>query len=191
MKGTIISLKKDRNFGFISYENSNSVYFHINSFPRGTRIEDLRVGDIIDFNIKVGSNMKPAAVNCKKVSSLFDYFLENATIAPSRAEGYDEFCDNVKTYAFLLKEAKVTTSMIRKIYSQILVAEEVIDLKMLRPQFAYTAGRNENDTLEEFMELLDNIVKNMDTNADVDELNNFKKFMEAIVAYRKYFGDRN
>jgi CRISPR/Cas system CSM-associated protein Csm2 small subunit len=38
------------------------------------------------------------------------------------------------------------------------------------------------------MDLLDYLVKKMDINNE-QHLDNFKQFMEAIVAYRKYVGD--
>lgn len=79
--------------------------------------------------------------------------------------------------------------MIRKLYARIIAADNVMALKLLRPQFAYTSGRNEgNPILREFMEILDAIVKSMDIEGDKEELNNFKQFMEAIVAYRKFVG---
>ena len=38
------------------------------------------------------------------------------------------------------------------------------------------------------MDLLDFLVKSMEIDND-EHLNNFKQFMETIVAYRKYVGD--
>lgn len=194
MRGKIEGIVADKGFGFIDDGSPNNVFFHISSFIDETRIEDLNIGDIIEFEMAIGKDGRPAAINCEKIGNPNDYLkkylIENALTAPSCAEGYDEFCDNVKEYALILKDAKVTTSMIRKIYSQILVAKDVMELKMLRPQFAYTAGRNEkNNTLKEFMEMLDIIVKNMKAEGNSEEIKNFKQFMEAIVAYRKYVGD--
>lgn len=189
MKGKIIDIRKDRGFGFVDDGSSNGLFFHINSFSRDVNIDDLNIGDIIEFEVQKDASGRISAVNCKKIGSLNEYLIDNALTAPSRAEGYDEFCDNVREYALILKDADVTTSMIRKIYSQILAAENVMELKMLRPQFAYTSGRNEkNNTLKEFMEMLDIIVKNMKVEEDPEEIKNFKQFMEAIVAYRKYVG---
>lgn len=193
MKGKIKRIVEERGFGFIDDGNPDNVFFHISSFTDGTKIEDLNIGDIIEFEIHTERDGKTAATNCKRLGNprdnLRDYLIENALIAPSRAEGYDEFCDNIKEYALVLKDANVTTSMIRKIYSQILAAEDIMELKMLRPQLAYTAGRNENNsTLKEFMEMLDTIIKNMNAEGDQKEIKSFKQFMEAIVAYRKYVG---
>lgn len=189
MRGKIIDVKKDRGFGFVNDGSSNGLFFHISSFSGDVTIDNLNIGDIIEFEMSTGKDGRSAATNCKKIGNPKDYLIDNALIAPNRAEGYDEFCDNVKEYALILKKADVTTSMIRKIYSRILAAENIMELKMLRPQFAYTAGRNErNNILKEFMEMLDEIVKNMKVEEDPEEIKNFKQFMEAIVAYRKYVG---
>lgn len=205
MKGKIVNLNKDRGFGFIDDGSSDNVYFNIAEFPRGFQIHDLEIGDTIEFEIGIGKNGKPAATKCKKngfqrksnessinssPNELKRYLIENALTAPENPVGYDLFCDSAKAYAERLKRGRVTTSMIRKIYARILAAENVMELKILRPQFAYTAGRNDdNHTLKEFMEILDTIVKNMKVDEDIREFNNFKQFMEAIVAYRKYVGD--
>lgn len=62
------------------------------------------------------------------------------------------------------------------------------DLKLLRPQFAYTAGRNEKKPgVKNLMELLDFLVKKMDEE-NKKQQQNFLQFMEAVVAYRKYVG---
>ena len=66
------------------------------------------------------------------------------------------FCDNCKDYATILQKNKVTTSQIRKIYSQIYRAKSALEIKHLRPQFAYTAGRNYDiPRLGELMVILD------------------------------------
>lgn len=194
MRGKIDRIVEDKGYGFIDDGSTDNVFFHINSFIDKVSIKDLNIGDIIEFEIGTGRDGRPAAINCKKIGSpneyLKDYLIQNALIAPSRADGYDEFCDNVKEYALVLRDGKVTTSMIRKMYAQILASEDVMELKMLRPQFAYTAGRNEkNNILKEFMEMLDEIVKNMKPEGDLEEIKNFKQFMEAVVAYRKYVGE--
>ena len=194
MRGKIDRIGEDKGYGFIDDGSTDNVFFHINSFIDKVSIKDLNIGDIIEFEIGTGRDGRPAAINCKKIGSpneyLKDYLIQNALIAPSRADGYDEFCDNVKEYALVLRDGKVTTSMIRKMYAQILASEDVMELKMLRPQFAYTAGRNEkNNILKEFMEMLDEIVKNMKPEGDLEEIKNFKQFMEAVVAYRKYVGE--
>lgn len=193
MRGRIVNINAERGFGFIEYGKSDRLFFHITSFPSNVEIGDLNIGDTVEFELGKRNDGRTQAINCKKVGGLKEYFIENALVAPSRVEGYDEFCDNTKEYALALRKGRVNTSMIRNVYSRILAAEDVMDLKMLRPQFAYTAGRNEkNKTLIEFMEMLDEMVKNMDIENENEEVKNFKQFMEAIVAYRRYVGnDKN
>lgn len=105
---------------------------------------------------------------------------------------YDEFCDMAKDYAIVLNKGKVTTSQIRKVYSQIYRAQTIKEIKRLRPQFAYIAGRQANNQrLFELMEILDHLAKHAETdsNREQDQLENLKTFMEAIVAYLKYVGE--
>lgn len=196
MKGKITRIFEDRGYGFIAGEDGQDYFFHISTFAPNIKIGDLNTGLEVQFKKKMDKDGLKA-INCKITDRNFlregylkEYLIENVLIAPSKLEGYDEFCDNVQAYALRLRDGKVTTSMIRKLYARIIAAENVMDLKLLRPQFAYTAGRNEkNKRLKEFMEILDTIVKSMDVNDRDDELNNFKQFMEAIVAYRKFVGD--
>jgi CRISPR type III-A-associated protein Csm2 len=80
--------------------------------------------------------------------------------------------------------------MIRKIYDRIMRARTVMDIKRLRPQFAYIAGRNEkNHGLRDFMELLDHLAKNSQAEQQDQHLDHIQQFMEAVVAYRKYVGN--
>lgn len=127
--------------------------------------------------------------NNVKEDKHISFFQEN--VLDLKNEKYDEFCNSALEYAECLKEGNVTTSMIRKIYSRVLNANTVMEIKHLRPHFAYTAGRYEkNFVLKKFMNLLDFFAKNMEENNE-QHLVNFKQFMEAIVAYRKYVGKDN
>lgn len=118
-----------------------------------------------------------------------EYFKNNII---NTDENYDEFLENVKGYAYILKKNGLTTSQIRNIYSDILRTDSNSDLKKLRPKFAYIAGRSKENSVKKFMDLLDYVVKSMDNgNENNDQLNSFKSFLEAIVAYMKYFGDKN
>lgn len=194
MRGIVTNLVKDRGFGHVRTKDSENYFFHISNFIKDEEFKALEEGDTLEFEVGTGKNNKLAAIRCKiSTDELKEYLIENALTASERAEGYDVFCDKAKEYAERLKTGKVTTSMIRKIYSRILAAENIMELKMLRPQFAYTAGRNEdNPTLKEFMEILDAIVKSMNVEEGINGVDNFKQFMEAIVAYRKYVGgDKN
>jgi CRISPR type III-A-associated protein Csm2 len=117
-------------------------------------------------------------------------YFENNILKLDKVE-YDTFIDKVKKYASYLQKNNFTTSMIRKIYSRIMRAfekGEIGEIKRLRLQFAYIAGRNkENYAVREFMDLLDMLAKNSEGKNDI---NCIKHFVEAIVAYMKYYGDK-
>lgn len=122
----------------------------------------------------------------------YPYYFKKV-ILDLREHDYDEFCDMAKDYAIVLFEGDVTTSQIRKVYSQIYRAQNIKEIKRLRPQFAYIAGRQANNQrLFELMEILDHLAKHAETDSDreQDQLENIKTFMEAIVAYLKYVGDK-
>lgn len=188
MKGKVKTIRN--NFGFITGEDGKDYYFNEKSLAEGLTMKDLSVNTPLTFDVQRQADNKVRAVNCKIVKNeAVEFFEKHVLNLSSHKECYDAFCDHAKSYAERLKSGEVTTSMIRKIYARILNARTVSDVKFLRPHFAYTSGRNEkNAILREFMDLLDVLVKSMEIDNE-EHLNNFKEFMEAIVAYRKYVGD--
>ena len=78
----------------------------------------------------------------------------------------------------------VTTTQLRNIYNEIVKIESIGDLKLIRPHLAYVAARQEKDKAKEFMTFIDLLIQKVNTN---DELDSFKKTMEAIVAYHKFY----
>jgi CRISPR-associated protein Csm2 len=59
-------------------------------------------------------------------------------------------------------------------------------LKMLRPNLAYVAARQDkNVDGKKVIALIENLVRDVQT---PEQLENFKTFMEALVAYHKYYG---
>lgn len=188
MKGKVKTILG--NYGFITGEDGKDYYFNEQSLADGLTINELSANTQVSFDVQRQHDNKMRAVNCKVVKNeAVEFFEEHVLKLSSQKEYYDTFCDYAKSYAERLKSAKVTTSMIRKIYARVLNARSVSEIKLLRPHFAYTSGRNEKNTiLREFMDLLDFLVKSMEIDNE-EHLNNFKQFMEAIVAYRKYVGD--
>jgi CspA family cold shock protein len=63
MQGTIKKLT-DKNFGFISQEGGNDLFFHANELD-GVSFSDLREGDSVEFEI-TESPKGPAATGVKK-----------------------------------------------------------------------------------------------------------------------------
>lgn len=127
----------------------------------------------------------------QQIEGEYAYYFKNIVFNLSDSN-YDEFCDKALEYAGKLKSNKVTTSMIRKVYDQLIRAESMMEIKRLRPQLAYIAGRNSDKSrVGELMHILDDLAKHGETNSEKEkeQLDNIKQFMEAIVAYLKYVGE--
>jgi CRISPR type III-A-associated protein Csm2 len=87
------------------------------------------------------------------------------------------------------KEKKVTTHQLRNVYEIIRKAESPQTLKLARPKFAYIAAR-QKDGIRVLMALFDDLVRQIDTKTPKKaeaQKKSFTKFVEAIVAYQKYF----
>ena len=182
-KGKIQKYNEDRGFGFINY-GKDEIFFHISDCD----FDKIKPGESVEFKIGQGDK-GPKAFNVKIIEDKFTEFLKDNVLNLEDAD-YDKFCDTVKEYAVNLKDGGLTTSKIRKIYSRIMNTDSPRELKMLRPQFAYTAGRNDESGVQIFMDLLDYLASKMKNNEE-NELKNFKTFMESVVAYRKYAGEDN
>lgn len=78
----------------------------------------------------------------------------------------------------------VTTTQLRNIYNEIVKIESIENLKLIQPHLAYVAARQEKYNAKEFMAFIIHLVQKVNTD---DELHSFKKTMEAIVAYHKFY----
>lgn len=85
----------------------------------------------------------------------------------------------VKEYA-----GSVTSSQLRNVYAKIVKTKNPNDLKLLRPNLAYIAARQDNLKAKKFMAFIDLLIQQVDS---PDKLQSFKKTMEAIVAYHKFY----
>jgi len=85
------------------------------------------------------------------------------------------------------KGEKLSTSQIRAILTEIQKMKEFnpTQLQLLRPKLAYAAGRHKGK-VKEFRDLLEVLIKK----TNKDNFANFKNFVEAIVAYPKYYGGK-
>ncbi len=182
--GRVKEFLQDRGFGFITWEGEE-IFFHISNVAEGG---EPQAGDNYKFDVVEGDR-GPKALNLIPIEDEKAGFLKDNVLELDEAD-YDKFCDVAKDYAQDLKEGELTTSKIRKVYSRIMNTKNPRELKMLRPQFAYTAGRAKDEEIgvKDFMDLLDYLAREMNEESQ-EQLDNFKKFMEAVVAYRKYFGD--
>lgn len=84
---------------------------------------------------------------------------------------------------------QLTTSPIRNVLNEVQrMPEKGFDenrLQLLRPKLAYAAGRHKGKVME-FQKLLDRVIQATNKN----NFKNFKYFIEAIVAYHRYFGGK-
>ena len=84
--------------------------------------------------------------------------------------------------------SQLTTGQIRNVYDKAIKANDLNELKMIRPQLAYIAGREKNDNQKKFLAFLDKIIKLVQSE---EQQKNFNVFFEAIIAYHKYYGKNN
>ncbi len=183
-KGTVKFYKKDEDFGFIKRKENDNVHFDASSLKSGSDTPE--EGDFVNFRIEhreEGPHAVDLEVTKDKAQGSLQGFLKDSVINFTEVD-YDKFCEKVKKYAYKLKGEEVSTSQIRNVYSRIMNADDIEDIKLLRPHFAYTAGRNTETKI--LMDLLDELAQELESEK---HLENFKKFMEAVVAYRKYAGD--
>jgi CRISPR type III-A-associated protein Csm2 len=84
------------------------------------------------------------------------------------------------------KSATVTTHQLRNIYDKVKglpeTEEGLVELKLLRPMLAYIAARQ--TTMRTMAALFDDLIKSASKPIDVKGM---KNFMQAVVAYQKYF----
>lgn len=180
--GVIDNFLDGKGYGFISVKNDNNdIFFHQSDVVS----QNFSEGDNVEF-IKEQGQKGPKATKVKVIADPVTEFLKENVLFLEETD-YDDFCDNTLEYADNLKDKELTTSQIRKIYSRIMNAETPRDLKLLRPQFAYTAGRSDKAGVRDLMDLLDFLVKKMEEE-NQKQLENFLQFIEAVVAYRKYVG---
>ncbi len=90
---------------------------------------------------------------------------------------YDDYCDKIRAY--VESQGKFSPTQVRNIFNRVRRVESVIEIKKLRPIFAYIGARNK---INKFTDLLDNIVKSI---TDEESLKSFKEFLKIIVAYKK------
>lgn len=125
-----------------------------------------------------------------EIKEVEEYFKNNILKISLFNIEYDEYIAKAKEYARFLKENNLTTSQIRKVYSDIMRANSTIELKKLRPKLAYIYGRNiRNKAIKSFMDILDKGIEDLKPENNEEEVKSIKEFAETIVAYRKYFGD--
>jgi len=90
---------------------------------------------------------------------------------------------------FVSEEGKnLSTSQLRNIYDKAIKAQNVNELKLIRPNLAYIAGRSTNDKEKNLLAFIDLLIKSVNSDEQIKE---FKTFFEAVVAYHKFYGKNN
>jgi CRISPR-associated protein Csm2 len=190
-RGKIKSFKPNNRYGEMLAENNRVIRVYKDNFigpPLGDRDEV--------YYIEKQNGKYPGA---DQIEGIFAAYFKTNVLDLDKCD-YDEFCDTSLEYAKKItgydeqkenpkdrRNDKVTTSMIRKVYTQIMRTESVLEIKKLRPQFAYIAGRNaDNLRVNELMHILDYLAKHA---KDEDHLDNIKAFLECIIAYMKFVGE--
>lgn len=113
------------------------------------------------------------------------YFDETNVLSSfSDASKADELIKNIDK--LVSDEAEyLSASQLRNVYDKIISANDLMALKMIRPQLAYMAGRVSGKDvfkIKSFLSFIDYLIKE----TTEENLDTFKKFMEMIVAYHKY-----
>ncbi|MDR1975202.1 MAG: type III-A CRISPR-associated protein Csm2 [Bacteroidales bacterium] len=88
---------------------------------------------------------------------------------------------------------KVSTSQLRNVYDKVTKTKSVNELKLLRPQLAYIAGRattdkDNKDNIKKFLAFIDYLIKQVSSEEQRKE---FKTFFESVVAYHKFNSKTN
>ena len=104
------------------------------------------------------------------------------------AKELNEYADALADWYVKGKDnEKLTTSQIRNVLDEIQKMKDYDEyrLQMLRPKLAYAAGRHKGK-VKEFRDLMEVLIKN----TNKANFSNFKNFVEAIVAYHKFYGGK-
>ncbi len=93
----------------------------------------------------------------------------------------------VKSYVF-----SISSSQLRNIYHKIINVKNETELKLLRPNLAYIAARQTgNSEKKEYAKLAIQFIDELITKVNENNLADFKKFMEIVVAYHKYHEEQS
>lgn len=82
----------------------------------------------------------------------------------------------------------LSTHQLRLLYMEVKKVQDPIGLQLIRPNFAYMSARQNRPGAKKAVDFFDEIIQKVDNPAKLEE---FKNFMEAIVAYHKlHHGDK-
>ena len=120
-----------------------------------------------------------------KTQFFSDNFVELLNM--SKTTNLDEILETIEK--FVSEEGKnLSTSQLRNIYDKAIKTQNANELKLIRPNLAYIAGKSSNDREKSLLAFIDFLIKSVHSDEQVKE---FKTFFEAVVAYHKYYGNNN
>lgn len=123
----------------------------------------------------------------EEVKKQFFYGNFNELLIMSKTSRLDNVLETIER--FVSEEGKnLSTSQLRNIYDKAKKAKTTPELKLIRPNLAYIAGRNNNDRAQRFLAFIDLLIKSVDSEEKVKE---FHTFFEAVVAYHKFYGSKD
>lgn len=99
-----------------------------------------------------------------------------------KTEAIAPLLDHLQAYAED-KGRSLTTSQLRNIFSKVKPMTTRQKLQLIRPKLAYVAARQKSGLAEQVVNFLENIIKEVETDAQVKD---FVAFFEAFVAYHKF-----
>jgi CRISPR type III-A-associated protein Csm2 len=114
------------------------------------------------------------------------FFKENFTelLNMSKTAQLDKILESIEN--FVSVEGKnLSTSQLRNIYDKANKATSVNELKLIRPNLAYLAGRSSRDEEKSLLAFIDLLIKEVKSDNGVKE---FHVFFESVVAYHKFYG---
>jgi len=81
---------------------------------------------------------------------------------------------------------RISSSQLRNIYGKVcsIADNDITGIQLLRPKLAYIAARQDNKDAKYFVEFIDGLISKINTE---NHVKSFKIFMEAIVAYHKFY----
>lgn len=115
-----------------------------------------------------------------------EFFHDNFTdlLDMSNAPKLDELLNTIENFV-KTEGQSLSTSQLRNIYDKAIKCETQNELKLIRPNLAYLAGRSTNDKEKSLLAFIDLLIKEVHNETQVKE---FKTFFEAVVAYHKFYG---
>jgi CRISPR type III-A-associated protein Csm2 len=90
--------------------------------------------------------------------------------------------------SMVVKETYLSSTQLRNLYDKIKQCKNLATIEMLHPKIVYLAARQNNKSGKDIVMEIASFIKEIKTE---EQLKSFKKFMEAIVAYQKYYYPSN